>query len=110
MTAEGPRKPLIEVMDVTDAGAQEEEPAYTLSHADADGEGSEGGALRLSVQVPRVGSVAEIEVELGEEAVSLRAEGLYRLQLALPRRVRADDAACKFDRKRRVLNVTMPLA
>ena len=106
-----PRKPLIEVVEVTDAGAQEEEPAHTISiEAEGGGEGGGGGVMRLAVQVPRVAGVGELDLELGAEAVSLRAEGLYRLQLALPRRVDADAATCKFDKKRRVLNVAMPLA
>ena len=42
--------------------------------------------------------------------VSLSAEGLYELQLALPVTGVSDTAGCRFDKKRRVLTVTIPVA
>ena len=49
-------------------------------------------------------------VHVGETKVCLAAEGLYALQLPLPRTVDADRARCRFDKKKRVLTVTMPHA
>ena len=64
----------------------------------------------LRVELPRLASAAELDAQVGERAVTLLAEGLYRLELALPSAVLSDDARCRFDRKRRVLTVTMPRA
>ena len=97
-----PKKPLIEVVDASDA--TEETPTYDLSCDD------DARALRLVVPLPRVSGVGDLDLEMGEAAVALRAEGVYKLDVALPKPVLADDAKCKFDKKRRVLTLTMPLA
>ena len=57
--------------------------------------------------MPRVAAVDDLDVEIGEARVTLRAEGLYALDFPLPRPVRADEARCKFDKKRRVITVRM---
>ena len=60
------------------------------------------------VRLPRVAAVAELDVEIGDRAFSLRSVGVYALRLALPAQVRSDASRCKFDKKRRLLTVTMP--
>ena len=97
-----PKKPLIEVVDASDA--TEETPTYDLSCDD------DARALRLVVPLPRVSGVGDLDLEMGEAAFALRAEGVYKLDVTLPKPVLADDAKCKFDKKRRVLTLTMPLA
>ena len=78
-------------------------PEHELDGSAAD------GWLRLSVQLPRIAAVGEIDIELGDTAVNLTtAEGLYELRLPLPTPVDSDAAKCKWDKKRRVLTVTMP--
>jgi len=65
--------------------------------------------LMLEVRVPRVHAVADLDVQIGDEVVSLRAEGLYALKLCLPQAVQSEAARCKFDKKKRVLTITMPV-
>ena len=63
------------------------------------------------MRLPRVAAVADLDLQMGERALTLHAEGLYKLRLdPLPRAILCDDAKCKFDKKRRVLTVTMPSA
>ena len=94
-----PKKMLVE--EVSSCENVEETPDHELIAEDA--------ALRLLVRVPRVGAVADLDVSIGEDAFSLMAEGLYALKLTLPQRVRADDARCKWDKRKRTLTVTMPI-
>ena len=49
-----------------------------------------------------------MDVHVGDEALTLHAEGLYKLSMRLPAAVRSEAAKCRFDKKRRVLTVTMP--
>ena len=101
-----PSRPL--VMELSSEAAVEEEPSYELTGGNGDGDGA---PLKLVVQLPRVAAVGDLDVEMGERAISLRAEGLYKLRLdPLPRPIARDDAKCKFDKKKRVLTVTMPVA
>ena len=96
----GSRKPLVE--EVGSHEAVEEEPEHTLEECG-------GGELRLLVRLPRVAAVSELDVEIGDRVVLLRAEGLYRLELALPHGVDGETAQCKFAKKQRTLTVTMPI-
>lgn len=68
------------------------------------------GALKVVVKLPEVSSAAEVELELGDDALSLSAEGLYQLALSLPVAGVSTQAGCKFDKKRRILTITMPIA
>ena len=54
-------------------------------------------------------SAAEVDVDVGPTRVCLAVEGVYALQLALPRAVDADGARCRFDRSV-AATITMPLA
>jgi len=96
----GPARPLVQELSSVDATP--EEPAHELLCAE--------DALTLSVQLPRVRTAAEVELDVGKTKVCLAAEGLYALELPLPRAVDADRARCRFDKKTRVLTVTMPHA
>ena len=111
-----------------EAAPASEAPSYTLTELNGPstcaeagrgegGAGDEGGgcaALRLAVALPRVGGVGEIDLHMGECELSLTAgEGVYApydaLTLPLPHKVDSEGAKCKFDRKKRVLTVTMPV-
>ena len=69
----------------------------------------EDDRLVLQVRVPRVYVVDDLDVQIGDRTVGLRAEGLYTLTLELPQPIRSEAARCKFDKKKRVLTVTMPV-
>lgn len=70
----------------------------------------DGTALIVEVELPDVGSVAEIDVDLSPRRVDVHVLSAYRLQLDLQQAV--DDAAAqaKFLKKRSVLRLTLPLA
>ena len=76
--------------------------------------GQEGQASACILQClatdRQLSSAAELEVDVGTHTLKLAAEGVYRLDLPLPQAVDADRARCRFDKKRRTLTITMPLA
>ena len=80
----------------------EQLPVHELTDSD--------GSLTLRVQLPRLQAAADLDVQVGEASLSLCVEGLYRLQLELPKAVLKDAARCKFDKKKRALTVRMPVA
>ena len=97
------------IEEISSAPATVEEPEHALSVEEADEAGGSTSVLRLVVSLPRVAAVSEIDLEMGAWAVSLTAaDGSYALKVSLPRAVDQDVAKCKFDKKRRVLTLTMP--
>jgi len=92
-----PPRPLVE--EVSSQAAVEETPEHELR--------LENDRLVLQVRVPRVYVVDDLDVQIGDRTVGLRAEGLYTLTLELPQPIRSEAARCKFDKKKRVLTVTM---
>ena len=96
---QGPRRPLVQ--EVGSQPAESVTPEHELTTAE--------GTMTLRVKLPRVAAASELELEVGDAAISLSAEGLYRLQLALPAVGMSAEAGSKFDKKRRVLTVTVPL-
>jgi hypothetical protein len=97
---EAPRRPLVEV--VASAVAEPSVPVHTLETGDE--------FLILRVDLPLVCSAADLDVHLGDAEVHISAEGVYRLVLPLPALVVSERAGCKFDRRKRRLTVSMPLA
>ena len=83
------------------AAGTPETPEHELRPAD-------GGGLTLRVLVPRVAAASELDVSVGERAVELSAEGVYKLRVPLPHAVADADARCRFDKKRRALTITLP--
>jgi hypothetical protein len=95
------RRPLVE--ELSSEAAVEEQPEHELL--------TEPTQLKLLANLPRLAAIADLDVEVGDRALSLRAEGIYCLRIEpLPQPVRSDDARCKFDKKRRLLTITMPVA
>ena len=58
----------------------------------------------------QLSSAAELEVDVGVHTLKLAVEGVYRLDVPLPQAVDEDRARCRFDKKKRTLMITMPLA
>ena len=90
-------------------GGSGQTPRYELETVPSP-EAGETGMLVLRVSLPELSSAAEVDLQVGERAVELAVPGRYQLQLALPCAVASDDAGCRFDKKRRMLTVKMPLA
>lgn len=92
------QRPLVEV--VASSEAESVKPKHTLEEV--------GASLVLRVEVPLLASAADLDVQLGDTQVSLSAEGMYELQLPLPKAVKSAEAVCKFEKRKRRLVVTMP--
>ncbi len=89
------------VQELASSAAQADEPEYVLETRE--------GAVHLLVRLPRIAAASDVQVEVGQGALSLHAEGVYRLRVSLPSGARCDDACCRFLRKRRELSVSVPL-
>ena len=69
------------------------------------------GALQLSVELPGVSSLGEIEVGLSAtEVVLARHDGVELLRVPMPRPVSAERAVAKFSKRHQRLTVTLPWA
>ena len=66
-------------------------------------------ALVLRVEVPKLDSVADAELDVGDARVFFRVPGKYKLDLALPYEVFGDEGKAKFDKAARRLEVTLPV-
>jgi hypothetical protein len=67
------------------------------------------GALQLSVELPGVSSLGEIEVGLSAtEVVLARRDGVELLRVPMPRPVSAERAVAKFSKRHQRLTVTLP--
>jgi hypothetical protein len=92
-------KPLIAPLE----DAKEITPTYSL------GPTADGSALVLTVDLPEVDSVAEIDVDISPRKVELHVLDAYRLVLPLNQTIDDEAAAAKFLKKRHVLKLTMPI-
>jgi hypothetical protein len=99
-SGEAARRPLVEVV-----ASQTSEPAVPSHTLETGAE-----AMVLRVELPLVHTAADLDVDLGDSEVRISAEGVYRLALTLPAPVESTRAACKFEKRKRRLTVTMPLA
>ena len=67
------------------------------------------GALRLSVALPGVSSLGEIELGLSAtEVVLARHDGAELLRVPMPRPVSTERAVAKFSKRQQRLTVTLP--
>ena len=68
-------------------------------------------SLLLTAHLPLVAKMAQLDLALSSQAVSLQAEGLYEaLEVQLPDPVDEEAASARFDKKARRLTVRLPLA
>eukprot|EP01050_Picozoa_sp_SAG11_P024544 SAG11_NODE_5256_length_1614_cov_1.347855_1_plen_70_part_00 len=65
--------------------------------------------LRWTVDLPLLGSMAEVELQLTGDAVRLSSARYAVLEVVLPRAVDADGAKAKFLRKSQQLRLELPL-
>jgi hypothetical protein len=94
-----------------------EELASTVSEQGTDGDAivpthscvydEAGRALAVTVDLPGVGSVNQIVLDVEPRRLSLTAEGGYALELNLPKAVDVDSVRAKFRKKRQQLQLTL---
>ena len=82
-------------------GVGEATPEYTIDEA-AD-------CATLKVALPQLAALGETSVDVSDDAFSMHAPGLYKLELDWPRSGVSDEAKAKFNKKSRTLQVTIPL-
>ena len=66
--------------------------------------------VTVKVVLPGVESVGEIDVEPGQQAVSITVPGKYAVLVPLPRPITEDGSKAKFVRSKHTLNLTFPFA
>ena len=121
----GERRPARKALEPEPAG--ECEPKHSLVHREEGkdmskqfGRGSASreaerrrdtrpSALVMRVDLPKVDSVADAELDVGDARVFFRVPGKYDLDLALPYEVFGDEGKAKFDKAARRLEVTLPV-
>ncbi|XP_069732761.1 PIH1 domain-containing protein 2 [Phaenicophaeus curvirostris] len=66
--------------------------------------------IELRVELPRAGSVAECDLSISKDDLIIEVPGKYKLQLDLPEPVDEEAATATFNKGKRVLVVTAPVA
>lgn len=92
------------------APATEEGPATPEYHVDVVEEAGKPSKVVVKVVLPLVASAGDIDAEIVKGSVfELTVEGLYAMQAVLPASIDEDAMSCKFDKKKRVLTVKLPV-
>jgi len=66
-------------------------------------------AFVVKVELPRMDSANDADVDVAEDSLSLEVEGKYELEVELPFKVDDNAADAAWDRQKRVLTLTLPL-
>lgn len=66
-------------------------------------------ALVVRVELPKLDSIAGVDLDVNEKNVTLHAAGKYLLELPLPFKVDSDAGKAKWDKTKRSLEVTLPV-
>lgn len=70
----------------------------------------DGNSLHLRVQLPKLaGGMGEVELDISDTKAVLAVPNLYHLSLDLPCRVQSFNTVAKYRKKKRVLDITIPL-
>ena len=102
------RSVVIEELGTTGGGEVDEvsgvaTPEYTVVTKEEDGE------VVVTVQLPKVGGVGEIELDVTKESFALNVPDLYKLEFKLPQAVQHDASKAKFKKKSHKLILRIPL-
>jgi hypothetical protein len=67
--------------------------------------------LVAEIQLPKLISSKSLELDLGEDRILLTTRScLYYLDIYLPININQDECGAEFDRKSKILTITMPVA
>ncbi|XP_038634555.1 PIH1 domain-containing protein 2 [Scyliorhinus canicula] len=100
---------LIEEISSTefDSGNKVETPNYQLSLSKDENE--KATTIQLKVELPKVSSVTECNLSVSKNDLVVDVPRKYRLQLDLAETISEDMVTAKFNKKTRILSVTMPI-
>ncbi|NWH65746.1 PIHD2 protein, partial [Geococcyx californianus] len=102
------KMPLIEEIASSEMPEKPSTPVYKLSTVrDAN---KKPLRIELRVELPEVGSVSECDLSISKDDVIIEVPDKYKLQLDLPELVDEETATAVFNKGKRVLLVTVPVA
>jgi len=64
--------------------------------------------LVIKIEVPRVQKMKDLDLDINDKHLILKAANKYYLDISLPYKVNSDEGSAKFDSKAKVLTVTLP--
>ncbi|XP_041373135.1 PIH1 domain-containing protein 2-like [Gigantopelta aegis] len=82
-------------------------PKHELSCVKSDA--SQEDVLVLNIMLPNVHSVAECELDISEDDISMNVPTKYELYVKLPRIIKENDSTAKFNKKNSTLTLRMPV-
>jgi len=88
--------------------------SYGVEYSDFLMSGPEEGKKRrpkqlvIKIEVPRVQKMKDLDLDINDKHLILKAANKYYLDIALPYKVNPDDGSAKFDSKSKVLTITLP--
>ncbi|KAK3279338.1 hypothetical protein CYMTET_12769, partial [Cymbomonas tetramitiformis] len=65
--------------------------------------------LVVRINLPRLTSIAGVELDVSSTRILLRKQDMYRLDFQLPHKVDSDKGNAKFDKPKRTLEITLPV-
>mmetsp|Transcript_14091 Transcript_14091/g.30552 ORF Transcript_14091/g.30552 Transcript_14091/m.30552 type:complete len:284 (-) Transcript_14091:347-1198(-) len=87
---------------------QLEEPRHELLDLPADAAGP--ARLQLTLQLPKISSAAEAQLDVGRQAIRVFVPSVYRALVTLPCSVRDEESSAKWVKAKKVLVITVPKA
>ena len=95
---------------MTATGSTEARPAaeYTVTKIDPDGP-DDAGWLRLTVELPAIGSVKEVDLDVSSRHIEVTSAPYAPLKVDLDKEVDPEGAKAKFVKKTRQLRVDLPI-
>ncbi|NWQ82288.1 PIHD2 protein, partial [Columbina picui] len=107
-SATQPKVPLIEEIASTETPEKLSTPSYKIiTVKDAN---SKPFKIELKIELPKVGSVSECDLRISKDDVIIEVPEKYKLQLDLPEFVDEETATAVFNKGKRVLFITLPVA
>lgn len=93
------------IQEVSNSEAKTETPHYDMIVQDG-----EPPCVLLKVKLPQVASVSQCQLDISQNDLCLHADGLYHLEVELPRPILEDDAQAKFSKRSSTLTLTLPIS
>ncbi|NXD15339.1 PIHD2 protein, partial [Nothocercus nigrocapillus] len=66
--------------------------------------------IELKIELPQVSSVSECDLSISKEDIIIEVPGKYKLELYLPEQVNEETTTAVFNKGKRILLITMPIA
>ncbi|NXO05552.1 PIHD2 protein, partial [Rhinopomastus cyanomelas] len=107
-TVAQPKAPLIEEISSTEAPEEPGTPVYEMRVVKDANE--KALKIELRVELPEVSSVSECDLRISKDDLVIEVPAKYKLHLDLPELVDEDTTTAAFNKGKRLLCVTAPVA